>query len=149
VIVKIVRRQLLSLRILCDDIVALLYRYEERSAGEANAGQLREHLFAGRLALAAALSTLRRRGEVAVVGDAYRLTHSGRDRARELIRSHRLWEQYLVVETNAETDRIHDKAERFEHFTGRHLRDQLDRVTEAPDLDPHGKPIPLEKDDSQ
>ncbi len=80
VIVKIVRRQFLSLRILCDDIVALLYRCEERATGEATAGQLLEHLFTGRLALAAALSTLRRRGEIAFAGDAYRLTDSGRDR---------------------------------------------------------------------
>jgi manganese/zinc/iron transport system permease protein len=53
----------------------------------------------------------------------------------------------LVVETNANTDRIHDKAEQFEHYTGRHLRDELDRVTEAPPRDPHGQPIPLEKDE--
>ncbi len=37
VIVKFVRRRILSLRILCDDIVALLYRREERSARTSDA----------------------------------------------------------------------------------------------------------------
>ena len=144
VLVKFVRRQLLALRILCDDIVALLYPREERSATQPSEIELAQKLNAGRFSLAAALGHLRRSGEINLVDDVYQLTGTGRDRARQLIRSHRLWEQYLVVEANAEADRIHDKAERFEHFTGRHLRDELDRVTDAPGLDPHGKPIPGE-----
>lgn len=149
VVVKFVRRQLLSLRILCDDVVALLYRQEERSTDPVTRGQLAKQLYSNQSSLAFALAILRRWGEIDFVNEAYRLTGSGRDHARQLVRSHRLWEQYLVVEANAETDRIHDKAEKFEHFTGRHLRDELDRVTEAPGQDPHGKPIPLEKDGSE
>ncbi len=149
VVVKFVRRWILSMRILCDDIVALLYRHEERSSGQATQGQLSQQLIAKRLPLAAALTFLRKTGEIDLVNDVYRLTESGRDHARQLIRSHRLWEQYLVVEANAEAGSIHDKAEKFEHFTGRQLRDKLDKVTEAPGLDPHGKPIPLEKDGAQ
>ena len=144
VVVKWVRRQTLSLRILCDDIVALLYRCEERSRRLPTRSEMMEQLFAGRLFMSAALSVLRRRGELAT-GQGLRLSELGRDRGRKLVRSHRLWEQYLVSETAAETDRIHDKAERFEHFTDRELRDRLDRVTDAPNRDPHGSPIPHEK----
>lgn len=144
VLVKWVRRQFLSFRILCDDIVALLYRSEEREAKHPTPGELADVLFANSWTLSAALALLRRRGEIAVDG-ALQLTRQGRDRARQLVRSHRLWEQYLVVETDAETDRIHDKAERFEHFTDRPLRDRLDRVTETPETDPHGSPIPGEE----
>ena len=147
VVVKWVRRQLLSFQILCDDIVALLYRREERSHAEASLADLSQQLFAGNWYLSAALSALRRRGEL--VSDALRLTDSGRDRARDLVRSHRLWEQYLVTETSAEADRIHDKAERFEHFTDRPLRDELNRVTDTPGIDPHGSPIPKEKDNNE
>ncbi|QDT09792.1 metal ABC transporter permease [Planctomycetes bacterium K23_9] len=160
VLVKWVRRQFLSFRILCDDIVALLYRCEERETGSPSKAELADNLFASSWTLWAALATLRRRGEIAVDGAVsgavdgavdgavsgdFHLTGRGRDRARQLVRSHRLWEQYLVVETSTETDRIHDKAERFEHFTDRPLRDRLDRVTDAPDTDPHGRPIPSEK----
>lgn len=143
VVVKWIRRQLLSVQILCDDIVALLYRCEERSSGMPLRSDLSEQLFAGRFYLSAALTMLRRRGELAAEGEL-RLSEAGRDRGRKLVRSHRLWEQYLVSEASAETDRIHDKAERFEHFTDKVLRDRLDRATETPDQDPHGSPIPRE-----
>lgn len=144
VVVKWVRRQLLSIRILCDDIVALLYRCEERSRQIPTRSEVTEQLFAGRLYMSTALSILRRRGEL-VTHEGLQLSDLGRDRGRKLVRSHRLWEQYLVSETAAETDRIHDKAERFEHFTDRELRDRLDRVTDTPNQDPHGSPIPHEK----
>ncbi len=144
VIVKWVRGQLLTIRILCDDIVALLYRYEERLRDQPTREEIATELYAGSWFLSAALSILRRRGELATEG-GLKLSQTGRDRGRKLVRSHRLWEQYLVSETSAQTDRIHDKAERFEHFTDRFLRDELDRVTDAPGIDPHGSPIPSEK----
>ena len=115
-IVKWLRRQLLSVRILCDDIVALLYRCEERSRRIPTRSELASELFAGPLFMTTALSMLRRRGEL-TKGEGLRLSDAGRDRGRNLVRSHRLWEQYLVSEASAEADRIHDKAERFEHFT--------------------------------
>jgi len=143
VIVRWLRHQWLSLRILCDDVVALLYRREERELRTPTQEEVADDLLAGRWSMVAALRILRGRGEL-VTGNALRLTDAGRDRGRQLVRSHRLWEQYLVSEADAESDRIHDKAERFEHFTDRALRDRLDRATETPDQDPHGSPIPQE-----
>ncbi|KAA1261507.1 Manganese transport system membrane protein MntB [Rubripirellula obstinata] len=143
VVVKWVRRQSLSWRILCDDIVAILYRAEERDTAMPGLAGLADELFASSLSIRSALLMLRRKGEIEG-SDQPKLTPRGIDRARELVRSHRLWEQYLVVETGAETNRIHSHAERWEHFTDRPLRDELDRVTEAPDIDPHGSPIPPE-----
>ncbi len=143
VIVKWVRRQLLSVQILCDDIVALLYRCEERKTTVPSRSELSDELFASRFFMSAALSMLRRRGELVPDGELL-LSVAGRDRGRKLVRSHRLWEQYLVSEASAQTDRIHDKAERFEHFTDKVLRDRLNQATEAPDQDPHGSPIPSE-----
>ena len=145
VIVKWVRRQVLSLQILSDDIVALLYRREERESGLATRGEIAEELFAGGFFMSLATRTLRRRGELAMEGDAkMTLTDAGRDRARKLVRSHRLWEKYLAEETSTQADRVHGQAERFEHFTDRVLRDELDRSTDASDLDPHGRRIPDE-----
>lgn len=144
VLVKWVRQRRLSLRILCDDIVALLYRRAERGQESPSRHEIAEELFAGPFFFRAALSILHRRGEL-IDGDGLALSDLGHDRGRELVRSHRLWEQYLVTEAMAETDRIHDKAERFEHFTDRQLRDKLDLVTDAPAQDPHGSPIPQEK----
>ncbi|HEX5103373.1 MAG TPA: metal ABC transporter permease, partial [Pirellulaceae bacterium] len=95
ILVKLIRRRMLAASILVEDIIALLYRIEERGGQtRASPQSLREMLLADRLSLRIALTWLRLRREIAVADDAYRLTPSGRDRARGLVRSHRLWEQY-------------------------------------------------------
>lgn len=144
VIVRAIRRRRLSLRILCDDVIAFLYRREERNEGGAGTELMTTELYSTRLTLSLAIRRLVARGEIFVSADGVALSENGRDRARQLVRSHRLWEQYLVSETDAATDRIHDKAHQFEHFTERDLRDQLDRATDTPTTDPHGTPIPDE-----
>ncbi len=151
-VVKWVRNRLLSLRILSDDIVAFLYRRNEQAASvglpiSATASELASELFAGELQVRAALLVLQRRRELFRVASGYQLTETGQQHARELVRSHRLWEQYLVSEARFDTKRIHDKAERLEHFTDRPLRDQLHAATNAPSRDPHGTRIPTEKDE--
>ncbi|TWT89342.1 metal ABC transporter permease [Stieleria varia] len=145
VIIKAIRRQQLAWTILCDDVVGFLYRCEERANGCAHMSTLSSELFASRFSLGFALRGLLRQGQIRLLTDGYALTEAGRDRARQLVRSHRLWEQYLVTETTAQTDKIHARAHQFEHFTERPMRDELDRVTEAPELDPHGTPIPREE----
>jgi manganese/zinc/iron transport system permease protein len=62
--------------------------------------------------------------------------------ARRLIRSHRLWEQYLVDHVDVASEKTHDKAERFEDFTEAQLRRRHEEATRSPEVDPHGKPIP-------
>ncbi|QDV83859.1 metal ABC transporter permease [Stieleria magnilauensis] len=144
VLVKLVRRQLLSLRILCDDIVASLFRGEELEQPPPTATWLAGELFASNWSMKTALAMLRRRGEVADQDDRLQLTHVGRERGQRLVRSHRLWEQYLVDRAGSGAERIHDQAERFEHFTDRNLRDELAKETDTPVEDPHGRPIPDE-----
>ena len=160
-VIRWIRSRGLSLRILCDDVVAYLYRKQERSqlsaAGAANqmaalpdcgpptsAAELGHELFAGRGQLRLALAWLSWNRELRRVAGGVRLTERGQQHARELVRSHRLWEQYLVSEVSLDAGRIHDKAELLEHFTDRRLRDQLDQAMDAPERDPHGSQIPAE-----
>ncbi|MEZ6059964.1 MAG: metal ABC transporter permease [Planctomycetaceae bacterium] len=146
ILVKFVRRQVLALRILADDVVALLYRLEEKAeTSAASLTSLQDLLLADQMSLRTVLKWLRIRDELDVTDSGYVLTEHGRARARGLVRSHRLWEQYLVSLAGIPTDRIHDKAERLEHFTDQELRDRLDEATEAPTIDPHGSEIPAEK----
>ncbi len=149
-VIKWIRNRQLSLRILCDDIVAYLYRRQERTAidGElttVNATELARELFAGAWQLKSALLALHWRQELQRGATGYQLTERGQQHARELVRSHRLWEQYLVSEVSLDAARIHDKAELLEHFTDRRLRDQLDEAMDAPARDPHGAEIPREQ----
>jgi manganese/zinc/iron transport system permease protein len=153
VVTQWLRNLRLSQQILGDDVIALLYRMQEsRPAGLARASQdarptfgfLRGKLFANPLMLRLVLLQARRKGLIGLRADVYQLTRQGLDQAAQLVRSHRLWEQYLVTKAGLDTERIHDKAEQLEHFTDRQLRQQLHERTDAPVTDPHGSPIPPE-----
>lgn len=141
--VKFVRRRLLALRILTEDVVGLLYRIEERG-GEAASSRaaVGEALIAGRTSVSMVFAWLRWRGQIRREPNGYRLTPAGLRLARTLVRSHRLWEHYLISEAGVAAERIHDKAERLEHFTDTRLRERLGEETLSPPLDPHGSPIP-------
>jgi manganese/zinc/iron transport system permease protein len=150
VLVKFVRRRTLAWGILADDVVALLYRIDERGGvTQANANALRGILLADRFSLRVVLFWLRKRKEVKSRGGAYELSDRGRVRAQDLVRSHRLWEQYLVTNVGVDTDRIHNIAERMEHFTDPRLRERLGLETDGAEIDPHGRPIPAERADEE
>lgn len=148
ILVRLVRRQFLSLRILGDDIVALLYRFEEpdrRSVKRLSMPELRRLLLCGPTSLFVAAQRLRARGELLIENNQYALTDSGRARAQNLVRSHRLWEQYLQEHAGVAASRVHGVAEQIEHFTDQELRQRLDAETNEPAVDPHGRPIPSER----
>jgi len=86
---------------------------------------------------------LKRRGfVVAGTGGALALTDRGRDTARSLIRSHRLWESYLDQNYTLSGEQLHRAADRVEHYIGSDIRDAI--ASELPDAhrDPHGRQIP-------
>ncbi len=148
VVVRAVRRARLSLRILGEDVLGVLYRADERSSSAEPIAQseadLRAHLLCQTLPLRVVLWKLRRRGLIDRDHHGVRLTEAGAVQARELVRSHRLWEHYLVERAGLAPDRIHPEAERLEHITDRAMRDLLDQETSISATDPHGKAIPDE-----
>jgi manganese/zinc/iron transport system permease protein len=143
---SLIRRQQLAFSILGEDVLAYVYRYEEKGDTQAITHVLmQKKLIASPFATSAVLAWYRLRGMLVRNGDQYRLSDSGRASAALLVRSHRLWEQYLVDQAGVATDRIHAQAERLEHFTDRKFRDELERQTAFPSSDPHGRPIPAER----
>ncbi len=144
-LVTLVRRQRLEFGILGDDILAYLYRLEERGAARSMTTQeVRYELFGSRTGSVLIVAWYKFVGNLTSQGEGFRLTEKGRDQARSLVRSHRLWEQYLVEQAGMASDRIHPQAERLEHYTDRRFRDELERQTAFPASDPHGSPIPTE-----
>lgn len=136
----------LATRIAAEDLAALLYRADEiRPSGAVaglTAGEMTETLGRG-FVVRLALQRLRRRGWVQQPdGRRYTLSSTGRRKAESLVRTHRLWEAYLMEHFHLPLDHVHAPAERIEHFIGPELQQRLaDSVAESA-LDPHGREIP-------
>ena len=80
-----------------------------------------------------------------VVHERYRgvtLTTAGRKAAIEVIRHHRLLEQYLAETLGMPIDEVHAEADRLEHVLSEELEARIDQTLGYPTHDPHGDPIP-------
>jgi manganese/zinc/iron transport system permease protein len=128
------RRIALRFRIGLEDALAAQYRQEEaRPAYRAGPTEFW-------------LRRLWHRGLAEPASSGWTLTARGRARAVEVIRSHRLWERYLVDEANVRPDQAHHASERLEHVTSLEMRDGLDDAMDRPARDPHGRVIPRKID---
>jgi len=144
-LVKFFKRRFLEWKILSDDVIAILYRIEERGPAEFSSRRhIREILLSDSMSLKFVIFYLTWTRQIVESDNMLSLTAEGKESGQNLVRSHRLWEQYLVSHAGLEADRIHDKAEKLEHFTDQQLRRQLMEATSEPSVDPHGSPIPEE-----
>jgi DtxR family Mn-dependent transcriptional regulator len=70
------------------------------------------------------------------------LTDAGTRVAVEVIRHHRLLEQYLAETLGLGIDAVHAEAERLEHALSEEVEARIDASLGFPTHDPHGDPIP-------
>lgn len=70
------------------------------------------------------------------------LTKEGRRYALQILRRHRLWEQFLVQVLGFKWDEVHEIAEDLEHIRHESLISKIDAYLGYPKSDPHGDPIP-------
>ncbi len=134
-----VRRRRLNQHIQSEDVLKAVFRLTEVGtpctveavASDASMGLARVRSMLDRL-----------RGQGMMMPDPAQvgLTPQGEARAVEMIRSHRLWESYLVERAQLDVSSVHDAAERLEHAHG--LADEVDEQLGHPRFDPQGKPIP-------
>jgi len=71
-----------------------------------------------------------------------RLTDLGEQKAKEVIRHHRLLELYLARQLGYSWDRVHEEADKLEHVISEEFEDKVDALLGYPTVDPHGDPIP-------
>lgn len=148
---RVHHRLSLARRILCDDILGLLYRWEElrpRHGEPMPCGELLAAVGGGWLSRWA-LRTLERANEIkrsprSNSDDDMTLTKAGLAHAARLIRSHRLWESYVHRHFDLPLDHLHMPAERVEHFITPAMDERLREHLTDPPLDPHGRSIPLD-----
>lgn len=133
-----------ALQILGEDVLAALYRAELNGQPAIATTKLRSQLLVPRFRAGLVLWWLRGQHLVTQQAGQLSLHGEGRRQAQNVVRSHRLWEQYLASEAGLPDQLLHGGAERLEHFTNRTLRERLLEETNEPDVDPHGAPIPPE-----
>jgi manganese/zinc/iron transport system permease protein len=136
----------LARRIVGEDLLGHLYRQRERHEDAplthrelvALARRMPRGAWLARLAL----GRFARKGLVSTAEGGYVLTSAGAAAAREVVRSHRLWESYLDRHFDLPSDHLHASAHRAEHYLNDELRRQLSSELDQPTADPHGSRIP-------
>lgn len=143
------RKLLLAFHISRDDLLAAVYRFQEANNNSPVPlselqGLIRSSPILSRFALWELRHQKRlvfsRTGE----GACCSLSTEGAKLARRIVRSHRLWEGYLVEEIGLRPDHVHNTAERLEHITSTEMRSVLANKLADPNQDPHQKTIPEE-----
>jgi len=138
----LLRNLQVSARVVREDLLAMLYRVEELGSRNRLAAAEAQDAVGGGLLARWSLAALVRDGRVARAADRHlELTPAGRDDARQLVRSHRLWESYLVKFLGLPLDHVHEPAHRVEHFIGQEMQAELEKDLDAT-TDPHGREIP-------
>ncbi|MBN1437968.1 MAG: metal-dependent transcriptional regulator [Anaerolineales bacterium] len=70
------------------------------------------------------------------------LTPKGEKAALQVIRRHRLIEQFLFQILRYPLEKVHPEAEELEHAVSPFFIEQIVRLMQDPNFDPHGHPIP-------
>jgi DtxR family transcriptional regulator, Mn-dependent transcriptional regulator len=73
------------------------------------------------------------------------LTETGKKIALEVIRHHRLLELYLKEVLGYPLEKVHDEADRLEHYISEEFGDKVSELLGNPLFDPHGHPIPTKE----
>lgn len=153
VVSRAYHRAALSVQIVRQDILGLLYRWQELRPLEGAPMHRSEVLAAIGDSLLARYGLRKLHRQRAITETSLQqgrfgieLTDRGRLEAQALVGSHRLWESYLARYFNLADDHLHAPAERMEHYITPALRDELREQLTEPTHDPHGRPIPQPPD---
>ncbi len=144
VLSRLFQQARLALKIVGDDILGLLYRFQEMAPAGAASMQVEDLRQALKqdLTVRLALWHLVRRRRIARGANGFNLTAVGLQEGRQLIRSHRLWESFLCGKMGyCETD-VHTPAHHLEHFTDDAMQTRLADASDSPQEDPHRRAIP-------
>lgn len=138
---RVIQNANLALRVRREDLLARLYRKQEATPPESVSQAAAIEIAGGGWLGSRALRQLLQRGQARSSAGSLELTDQGMAEGRRLVRSHRLWEAYLVNELGMPTDHVHDPAHRIEHFLDSAINDEIESTLDGAE-DPHGRQIP-------
>ena len=138
----LIRNLRMSLRVLREDLLAMLYRVEELGSEKTLSTSEATTAVGGGWLVRWGIGNLVRNRRVDWIEGRLQLTEQGRQDARKLVRSHRLWETYLVEYLGMPLDHVHEPAHRVEHYIDEELQQKLEAKLDTLRRDPHGREIP-------
>lgn len=125
-----------------EDYLSVIYKSAD-SNGEIKANQIAEQLNISAAAVTDMLRKLAKEGYVNYKRyKGTKLTKSGEDYARSMVRRHRIWELFLHQVVGLPWDKVHDEAHNLEHSASDELINRMEEMLDFPEYDPHGDPIP-------
>ena len=125
-----------------EDYLSVIYKSAD-SNGVIKANQIAEKLNISGAAVTDMLRKLSKEGYVDYKRyKGIKLTKSGEDYARNMVRRHRIWEVFLHQIVGLPWDKVHNEAENLEHSSSDELIERMEEMLDYPEFDPHGDPIP-------
>jgi len=125
-----------------EDYLSVIYKSSDIN-GEIKAHQIAEKLNISGAAVTDMLRKLSNEGFVEYKRyKGTKLTKSGEDYARSMVRRHRIWELFLHQVVGLPWDKVHDEAHNLEHGSSDELINKMEEMLDFPEYDPHGDPIP-------
>jgi DtxR family Mn-dependent transcriptional regulator len=125
-----------------EDYLSVIYKHKDES------GEIKPNVIADKLQISSpAVTDMLKK----LVKDGYikykkykgiRLTETGEEYARNMVRRHRIWEVFLHQVVGLPWDQVHDEAHNLEHSGSDTLINRLEEMLDFPEFDPHGDPIP-------
>lgn len=80
-------------------------------------------------------SVLRKKGLITIKNGKIHLTEKGQKEALFVIKSHRLWEHYLLFRSVLDEDHVHQPADEIEHILTPEILDRLEHLLEEQGID--------------
>ena len=125
-----------------EDYLGIIYKYKEEN-GEVKANVIAEKLQVSNAAVTDMLKKLSKGKYIKYQPyKGIKLTNSGEDFARNIVRRHRIWEVFLHQIVGIPWDKVHDEAHNLEHSASDDLINRMEEMLNFPEFDPHGDPIP-------
>ncbi len=125
-----------------EDYLSVIYKSADDN-GEIKANQIAEKLNISAAAVTDMLRKLSNDGYVLYQRyKGTKLTTSGEEYARSMVRRHRIWELFLHQVVGLPWDKVHDEAHNLEHSASDELINKMEEMLDFPEYDPHGDPIP-------
>jgi manganese/zinc/iron transport system permease protein len=143
---RVLAQRALRHRIIREDILGLLFRWEEDNpppAAGIGIDKLINRMSYSHAELRTAISRLQRQNLLrAGNAEAIQMSDEGRRQAATIIHDHRLWEHFLHANVKLPADHVHATSEKLEHVTDESIRRDLEQAAFGSTTDPHGKVIP-------